>query len=162
MTESIQKLIDDCNSELTEIEAMINRLSPFDKTQQFLTKYALIKASGTLETAYHHIVAEFLEQFKIPQVDYYIAKNVRKNSSSVRYDNMVSFLGLFDEKWKETFKQGVSARAEKDRLRDSAESLVNNRHAFAHGANTTISFQDVKAYYFDTLELIKEFDNSVR
>lgn len=162
MTESIQKLIDDCNSELNEIEEIINRLSPFDRTQQFLTKYALIKASGTLETAYHHIVAEYLEQFNIPQVNYFIAKNVRVNSSSVRYDNMTNLLGSFDKTWKSTFKKNVSARAEKDRLLESAESLVNNRHAFAHGANTTVSFKDVKTYYLDTLELIKEFDNSVK
>lgn len=161
MTENVRIRITECSTELDEIERIIEGLSPLDKSKQYLTKYALIKASGTLESAYHHIVADFLEKFKIPQFNYYISNNVRRNSLSVKYSNMTKFLGQFDANWEKTFKDRVSAKPGKDKLINSAESLVDNRHAFAHGASTTVSFGDVKNYYYDTLELIKEFDDSV-
>lgn len=46
-------------------------------------------------------------------------------------------------------------------LIDASNSLVTNRHNFAHGKMPTATFNDIKLYYFDVLELIKIFDSIV-
>ena len=58
-------------------------------------------------------------------------------------------------------KSAIDAHPDKERLRDSLKSLVNNRHAFAHGKVSTATFQDIKNYYNDALTVINIFDSIV-
>ena len=80
---------------------------------------------------------------------------------SAKYDNMHSLLGKFDDKWKKDFQSAVKARADKEKLIAASNSLVNNRHSFAHGKPPTATFLEIKQYYTDVVELIRVFDSIV-
>lgn len=81
---------------------------------------------------------------------------------SATYDNMSKLLGKFDDNWKKTFVNLVKQRTDKQKIIDSSNSLVNNRHLFAHGKAPTASFSDILQYYQDTLELINMLDAVVK
>ncbi len=75
---------------------------------------------------------------------------------------MSKLLGKFDDNWKKHFVSPVKRRTDKQKIIDSSNSLVNNRHLFAHGKAPTASFNDIFQYYQDTLELIKMLDTVVK
>lgn len=162
MKPELQNLIQECTAELYDISWRISKLTPLDKARLYLTNYALIKACGTVELVYRSIVADYFDQSSLSQIHTYIDKTVRSGSMSATYDNMSKLLGKFDDNWKESFGNLVKQRTDKQKIIDSSNSLVNNRHLFAHGKAPTASFNDILQYYQDTLELIKMLDTVVK
>lgn len=147
MKTELQGQLDECFEELIDVEGKIDILPSFDKTKLYLTQYALIKASGTLEFVYRAIVADFFDQSSLPQIHKYIEKTVRDGSMSATYDNMSGLLGKFDDDWKKEFQSIVKKRSDEQRIIDSSNSLVRNRHLFAHGKYPTATFKDIFQYY---------------
>lgn len=157
MKSELQSLIEDCNAEMNDIESKLTSLDAFDKTKLYLTKYALMKASGTLEFVFRSIVADFFDDCS-SQVVTYIEKTVRTGSMSSTYDNMKSLLKKFDDAWASEFQSRVNSASDKQRIIDSAKSIVTNRHSFAHGREPTATFGEIKTYYTDALQLINILD----
>ena len=162
MKTELQNLIDECTTELTDISSKISALPPLDKTRAYLTKYALIKSCGTIEFVYRSLVAYYFDQSNLSQVPTYIDKTVREGSMSAKYDNMSGLLGKFDDTWRANFKNAVAQHPDSQRIISSTNSLVTNRHQFAHGKTPTATFNDIKQYYTDALELIRIMDSFVR
>lgn len=162
MKTELQDLLAECNAELENIDNMLEKMEPLDKAKQYLTKYALIKACGTLEYVYKSIVADFFDCSEISQIHTYIEETVRKGSRSATYEKMCDLLGMFDENWKTQFKVTIKQHDDGQRMIDSAKSLVANRHLFAHGKNPTATFKDIQQYYKYASQLITIMDGIVR
>ena len=157
----LQDMINECNRELLDIETRIGNLQPTDKERQYLSNYALIKACGTVEYVYRSIVADFFSNLADERIDTYLDVMVRQGSGSAKYDNMKGLLNKFDVEWATRFKEEVQSLSDSQRLISASNSLVTNRHAFAHGQNPTATFLDIKNYYQDVLRLIAIFDSIV-
>lgn len=161
MKQELKDMLDVCSEELEDIEQRIDKLPPLDKGRQYLTNYALIKASGTAEFVYRSIVVNHFSRLSDSKINNYLDKTIIESSMSAKYDNMQKLLGKFDNSWKENFKHDVQIRTDKDRLISSSNSLVINRHSFAHGRTPTATFLDIKQYYTDVVQLIEIFDTIV-
>lgn len=159
MTENVKNLLSECSMELNNIETIISKLDPFDKTNKYLTQYALIKASGTLEYAYRSIIADYFSRYNIPQIDKYLSTTIRESSSSVKYENICNILNKFDENWSKAFKTRMSGRIDGNLIIQASNSLVSNRHTFAHGNEPSATFNDIKVYYYNIIEMISELDS---
>ena len=162
MKTDLQDLIDDCTIELNDIEGRLDNLPALDKERLYLTQYALIKSCGTVEFVYRSIVADYFDQSSLVQIHTYIDNTVRSGSMSATYDNMNKLLKKFDSNWANTFKNSVQSHPNAQRLISSSNSLVNNRHLFAHGKPPTATFRDIKNYYFDVLQLVNILDSIVQ
>ena len=162
LKKELEELLNDCEIELIDIKARIKQTSPLDKMRVYLTQYALIRASGTAEYVFKSIVADYFDRFKDSKIDTYIEKTVRIGSMSVKYDNMSKLLGKFDEQWKKDFQNRTKKRNDFERLKLSSDSLVENRHAFAHGKHPTATFKDILGYYYDVVELLRILDDVVQ
>ncbi len=161
MKDELQNLIDDCNTELSDIESRIQELPSLDKGIRYLTNYAIIKAAGTAELVYRSIVADHFSQLSDKRIDTYLDSTVRFGSMSAKYEQMCSLLKKFDDAWCNSFKAAVAADPNGQRMRDASSSLVTNRHSFAHGKNPTATFMDIKQYFQDVVSLINIFDSTV-
>lgn len=75
---------------------------------------------------------------------------------------MSGLLGKFDDSWRNNFRNTVQQHDNCQRIISSSNSLVANRHLFAHGQAPTASFNDIYQYYQDTLVLIQILDTVVR
>lgn len=162
MKSELQNLINECTAEINDIEVRISAMPSLDKGVRYLTYYALMKASGITEFVYRSIVADHFSALSSSRIDTYLDAAVRKGSMSVKYEVMCSLLGKFDEQWQKNFKRAVAARQDSQKIIEASNSLVRNRHDFAHGKTPTATFNDIKNYYLDVLELIKVFDSVVR
>ena len=158
----LQDMINDCTSEITDIEAKIQTLPAMDKEVRYLTNYALIRTSGTVEYVYRSIVADYFSRLSDSRVDTYLDSTVRKGSMSAKYEQMCNLLNRFDSNWCKDFKRVVKADPNGEKMIAASKSLVTNRHNFAHGRNPTATFMDIKQYYQDVLQLISLFDMIVR
>ena len=55
----VQLLLDECDSDFQRIDQIIYVLTNTNPAVPFLTKYAVIKACGTLEQAFKVIISDF-------------------------------------------------------------------------------------------------------
>ena len=161
MKPELKEQILQCNRELKEVDNIYNDLNALSKTRSYLTNYALIKTCGTIEFVYRAIIADFFDQFQVPQINTYLEKNLRSGSRSALYENMLKSLKEFDDEWASNFQKMVDQESDKGRIIQSIKSLVNNRHNFAHGKNSTVTFGDIKQYYCDGLVLISKIDRVI-
>lgn len=158
MNSVLTTLITDCTNELSDIKNKVDALPPLDKTKIYFTNYALIKACGTVEYVYRGIIADFVENGASQQIVKYIDATIRNGSMSPTYDNMCGILVRFDDNWLSTFKIRVNRRTDRNKIISSSNSLVTNRHAFAHGKNSTATLVEIIDYYQDVVKLIYELD----
>lgn len=161
MKQELQDMLDECTAELNDIETRIINMPTLDKGRQYFTNYALIKSCGTVEFVYRSIVADYFMQLSDSRIDTYLDSTIRQGSNSAKYDNMNKLLKKFDTQWCDAFKSAVKSRQDGQQLIAASNSLVTNRHAFAHGKSPTATFLEIKQYYSDVVELIRIFDSIV-
>lgn len=162
MKQELQDMLANCTAELNDIEVRINSSPPLDKSRQYFTNYALIKACGTVEFVYRSIVADHFSQLSNSRIDTYLDSTVRQGSNSAKYENMKKLLNKFDRQWGNAFQATVQGLVNGSRLIDASNSLVTNRHNFAHGKAPTATFLEIKQYYLDVVQLITVFDSIVQ
>ena len=86
MKQELQDMLADCTAELSDIEAKINALPALDKSRQYFSNYALIKACGTVEFVYRSIVADHFSQLGDTKIDKYLDTAIRQGSNSAKYE----------------------------------------------------------------------------
>lgn len=158
MKQELKDMLDECTAEVNDIEARINALPSLDKGRQYFTNYALIKVCGTVEFVYRSIVADHFSQLSNSRIDTYLDSTIRQGSNSAKYENMKNVLNKFDHQWGTNFQMAVKAHPDGQQLIAASNSLVANRHNFAHGKAPTATFLDIKQYYTDVVRLIHIFD----
>lgn len=161
MKRELKKQIRLCLEELKEIDKLI-AAAPLDSKVPFLTMYALIKSCGTVEYVFKSIIADFCERTRITQLQNYIEISIREAPTSPKYDNILNLLNKFDNQWHSNFKNNFNAHPDAQRLRASLNSLVTNRHQFAHGRIPPVSFNSIKTYFIDAIEVLKILDAIVQ
>ena len=63
---------------------------------------------------------------------------------SAKHDQMCNLIGRFDSDWCKDFKSVVNADPNGQKMIAASNSLVTNRHNFAHGKSPTAIFMDSK------------------
>lgn len=162
MKDELRQRMSDCLDELNDIESRIGKMKPLDRGKRYFTNYAIIRSSGTVEFVYRSIVADhFSSQLKNNRLNKYLYETIVRGSRSAKFDMMSGLLGKFDPEWSKKFKAAVQSSDNGERLIRSVNSLVENRHNFAHGKESTATFTDIKQYYIHSMELIEIFDSIV-
>ncbi len=154
----VQALLADCDADLTKVSAVYNVFGATNAIAPFLTKYALIRACGTIEVAFKMIVADFGAKRSKAQIKQFLTMTVRNNSRNPTYSNICSLLGYFDEGWRKQFKVRVDARGDKAAVLLALQSLVDSRNEFAHGGSPTITLNDVLTYFAQTRQIMEDLD----
>lgn len=154
----IEEQLFETESELKDADALLNLLGISSNIYPYICKYSIVRACGTIESSFKAIIADTCTFGASSQVQNYINKNVKENSSNPTYDNICKMLNNFDENWLKRFKEEIKQN-QNDRLLDSLKSLVDARNSFAHGGNPTLSIQSVIEYFSNCVEVIKILDS---
>lgn len=153
----VESIIQDAIREFSQLEILVGQVGSTSPMSKYLTKYALIKACGTIEYAFKNIIADYHNQAS-PQIRKFIDIMVRESSQNPSLDNIRSTLKKFDTVWIDNFNNRLKTHTNKDKLTTSLSSLNNERNAFAHGGNCSATFQNIKDYFTDSLEIIYILD----
>ncbi len=150
--------IDDARTEFHKISSLIKRTKKATSpSRKYLTLYSLIKASGVIEYAFKTILADY-HLGGLPQTVSYIDNNVRDSSRNPSLKNIYSLLKEFDSSWNSTFKRLLKAHPDSVRIKQSMNSLCENRNSFAHGKACTATFADIMQYFEDSVIVIQLLD----
>lgn len=156
----VENLIQDTIREFNQLEVLVEQVGYSSPMSKYLTKYSLIKSCGTIEYAFKNIIADFHNN-STPQVRNFIDMMVRESSQNPSLDNIRRLLKNFDGVWLDSFNKELNKHANKNKLTTSLSSLNNERNAFAHGRNCSITFQNIKDYFLDAIEIIYILDRVV-
>jgi len=157
----VQRLLDDCSTELSQVKTLIDGLGVASNIAPYLTKYSLIRACGTVEQAFKSIICDFCSRRGKKQVKRFIEQRVRDSSINPSYSNICKLLKEFDEDWSTHFKTSIGNSPHKDAWMTSLQSLVDVRNDFAHGGNPSASIGDVMRYYQHSRAVIEALDLNV-
>jgi RiboL-PSP-HEPN len=156
------QLIIDCENELLHIKQFLDVLGPFNNMVPYLTKYSVIKASGTIEQSFKTIIADFCEQGQSAQIKAFITTKLRNSSSNPSLENILGWLGQFDQSWKINFKKKLNNKSSKTLIKSSLKSLNEARNGFAHGGNPSSSFADINKYFNHAVIILNILDDVVK
>lgn len=156
--QDVEKILGDCQSDLNRVSSIIDSLGFGSNIVPYLTQYGVIRACGTIETAFKSIIADHLSKRSKTQVKNFLTRKIRENSMNPTYSNICSTLGDFDDEWKKIFKVEINNHNNKEVILTSIKSLVDARNDFAHGGNPKVTISDTVTYYEHFCEVIEILD----
>lgn len=158
---NVEQLLNTCSTDINQVKIIIDGLGIMSNIVPYLTKYALVRACGTIEIAYKSIIADYCSFRSKKQIKNYINAKVRETSSNPSYDKINYTLTLFDTEWADDFRNSVSSHPRNTELRTSLQSLVDARNDFAHGGDPTATIEDILNYFEDSYEIINLLDQII-
>ncbi|MHC1731334.1 MAG: HEPN domain-containing protein [Bacteroidales bacterium] len=157
----VQKLLDDCDSELTHINSFIATLGPGNLIVPYMNKYAVIKSCGTIEISFKTLIADFCNRRSKIQIKAFINKKVRESSANPTLERIIQMLKEFDETWGDSLRTQLQTLPNYLSIQTSIKSLVDARNDFAHGGNPSIAFNDVRTYFTESKNIIVTLDQII-
>ena len=154
----VAQVISACDAELAHVQTIIAGLGVTSAIVPYLTKYAVVRACGSIETSFKAVIADYCSHRGKKQVKRFINRRIRDGSANPTIGNMYKFLSDFDTNWELAFKGQLNSEPNKSALFTSLQSLVDARNEFAHGGNPTTSLADVVQYFGDAKRVIEIMD----
>jgi len=154
----VQTYLDICTTDMDKIEKIIDGLGQLSNIVPFLTKYAIIKACGTLELSFKTLLADQLNANAGHQLVTYVNKTIREKPLNPNMSNWHQLLKKLDKSWSDQFKVNVDALPHSAKIYTSLDSLNAARNAFAHGLEPNVSFPSVKEYFADSRRALEILD----
>lgn len=136
----------------------------FDGDEQLkshIAKYLTVLISGMYEDMIKKIINQLIsnEMFSenTPQfLKNFISDKVDKSFRNPDQSNTKGFLKSFNKEWIKTLNQIIDIECW-----DALDSIVRQKNLIAHGNDSTITFDDIKKYYGNSIEIIKELDRLI-
>ena len=135
-------ILKDCRIELENIQRWITA-NPMDSNVRYLTSYAVIKASGTIENVLKRIIFDTLSDGAKDETKNYLTKSIMDASYNPSPGQIYKLLERINTDWKQQFESFIHGSNQKGELK----SLVELRNSFAHGSSITASIRDVVNYF---------------
>ena len=150
--------LNSCANELDHVKSLIDNLRITSNIVPYLTKYAIIRACGTIEFSFKAVIADYCDHRSKKQVKRFFSRRIRAGSANPSFDNICKFLNDFDEDWKKTFKDKINTEPNKSNLLTSLQSLVDARNNFSHGGSPSSSIGDILNYFSHARRIIEILD----
>lgn len=158
-TESMKILLDCCD-ELNEIKELVSSFDDSNKVVSYINKYAIIRATGSIEFAFKKIIADKVENGCHNQIKNFIKRKIRESAHNPRLGTIENVLTDFDLRWQKKFNEKISLE-NKVALDDSLTKLVTERNSFAHGRDADIGIEEIITNFQNGQKVIKILDETV-
>jgi hypothetical protein len=113
-----------------------------------MARYLCVLVSGFLEQVLIEVLLEHTRQRAHESVQNYVGRKLRKFTTA-NAQNITDLIGSFDPLWGEDLRKYLI-----DEYKDAVDSVVNNRHAVAHGRAIGITMSGVQKYYEKVVEVV--------
>jgi len=143
----------DCRSELQVIKSFLIGLGRESNPYEYMNRYAVIRASGTIETGFKTIIADRVDEGSHAQVRAFIKRKIRDSSANPKLGVIENMLSEFDDRWRTRFDE-LMAFEDKLGVQSSLKKLVDARNSFAHGGSTNLELDEtIKCFEHGVLVL---------
>lgn len=158
MNGDIHYKLEDVKLELNEISNIINK-NKTNKISKYLTSYAIIQASGTIEITMKSLIFEYLINGSNKETIKFLENMILESSANPSTGQIQKLLQNINSDWKDKF---LTELKNKNHLKSDLNSLVQLRNDFAHGNSTSgISIKNVIKYYLSGIEVLEILNNII-
>lgn len=153
----VQAQLNDCREELTSIKALLTGIGDQALPAPYIKKYAIIRATGSIESAFKQIIADKVDQGSHLQLKNFIARKIRNSSRNPKLEIILEMVGEFDQQWKSRLEEKIALK-DQPVLKGALTDLVKARNSFAHGGvdelpiNRTIECFEAACIVMDLLD----------
>jgi RiboL-PSP-HEPN len=112
------------------------------------SRYLCVLVSGYIEVAMRSLCAEYARRRGNSHIHRFVQSHLQQFQNP-KSGKVLDLLGSFSIEW----RQELEAKIEGE-LKDSVDSIVNNKNNIAHGENTGISYVTVREYYRNVQKFI--------
>jgi hypothetical protein len=156
-----ESVIETASKNIENAKLIMDNLKIDDILRSFLTHFAIVKASASIEVAFKTIIADACVKGANQQAKNLIDNKIRESSCNPSYDNICRVLKEVDEEWCDNFKERIKAIPDRDKNIVSLKSLVDARNHVAHGKTTTVTINSIVEYFSSSLIIIRILDEVV-
>ncbi len=119
-----------------QLDNLFDRIRDLSDTdlQSHWARYLCIRTAGFLETSVRAILSEYVSKKASPNIINYVERQLA-GFQNPNMEKVLTLIGAFDSSWETTLRDRTEGI-----LKDSIDSIVNNRHNIAHGRNTGIHY----------------------
>lgn len=157
---AVSLLLDECRDELTVITALLTGYGDAARPAPYIKKYAVIRATGSIEAAFKQIIADRVDRDSHSQLKNFIGKKIRTSSCNPSLGMIESMLSEFDDQWRARFDEKI-ALADKPTLKGALTELVNARNSFAHGGAAELPIDKTVQYFSSACLVMQILDETV-
>lgn len=152
--------LEECREELASIQALLTGIGDAARPAPYVKKYAVIRAAGSIESAFKQIIADRVDRDSHLQLKNFIARKIRNSSCNPKLDMIQGMLTEFDEDWRSRFDEKI-ALADKPILKGALADLVNARNSFAHGGAAELPIARTIECFEHACVVLRLLDQSV-
>ena len=156
----VSQILQDCAEELNNIRALLVGLGDAANPTPYVKKYAVLKATGAIETGFKQIIADKVDDGCNVQVKNFIKKKVRESSFNPKLGLIENMLIEFDQRWNEKFDELLSLE-DKPTLKGALTELVNARNEFAHGGSPDVDIEKTISCFENGRKVLEILDEVV-
>jgi c-di-AMP phosphodiesterase-like protein len=110
-------------------------------------KYLCVLSSGYLENSLRILFTNYISVHSNLTVQRFIEPNI-SSLTNCKNGKIVKYLEQFNPNWSMDYLHKIEAESIiPNQIKDSVDSLVQNRHDIAHGKNVGIGYVRVKEYF---------------
>jgi len=146
--------LNDCRVELDTIKTAISA-DRFATTNRFLISYAVIKASGTIESVCKNMIFEKISGGASEEAKEFLRRGIVEASFNPSVGKIKMLLDKTNSAWATEFDNRTKASSDKSNL----TSLVTLRNSFAHGDAITATIENVITYFDSGRRIIETVDD---
>lgn len=155
----VRILLDECLNELNRMQSLIVGLQG-GAVPDYIQRYAVIRATGSIETGFKTIIADKVDEGSHVQVKNFIKKKIRDSSCNPKLGMIENMLAEFDARWNAKFDE-LLAFEDKPGLKGALTELVNARNDFAHGGNANLRISEIIEYFSSGVKVLSILDTVV-
>lgn len=147
-----------------KLDALFSQASTITdmKMQGEWAKYLCVLASGYLENSLRILILEYISNNSSQKVQRFNDPQI-SNLTNCKHGKIVKILEQFDVSWSTTYIAEIEAKSKiTDEIKDSIDSLVQNRHDIAHGKSVGIGYVRVKTYYEKAHTAVEIIDKIIK
>ena len=158
--QAVNDLLVECGDELSVITALLTGLGDAAKPAPYIKKYAVIRATGSIEAAFKQIIADRVDRDSHTQLKNFIARKIRNSSSNPRLEVIQAMLSEFDVRWRKRFDEKM-ALADQPTLSGALTELVKARNSFAHGGAEELPIERTVECFKSACKVLGILDETV-
>ncbi|MFV0467412.1 MAG: HEPN domain-containing protein [Dysgonomonas sp.] len=134
-------------------------LDPNDKTEW--SKYLCVLTAGLIEESFRVLLLNHAKNNSSIEIQRFLEAEI-KRITNCKTTRILEILTKYDPIWCTNFQEEIKLRSNVDNeIKDSIDSVVQNRHMIAHGKSVGISYSILNKYYSFVKKAIQILDNTI-
>jgi hypothetical protein len=150
--------IDSLRKQASSVDAAT--LSKYAELENYLVSFLVGAIYAEFEQHVRKLIVERCNKIPDRGLRAFARTSVERTVKKIKISDLAGHLGCFDNSAKEVFSRVVND-ASRALEKTAYDSLIIDRHGFAHSSGISMTFEEVRNAYFASLFVLEEFEKAL-